>query len=396
MMKNTFAIFTVLSFFISITACERQQNQPQKSTSSKIETNNISGKFTPPDNKILLFIGQDSDTISNYIAAVPEDNIEGVTLYSQVKSAQPSETLKAIFLPSSWQSGSVDFTKTLAESPNASIAVGLAFDNCNQVNHQANIANGLYNETIDVMVKHFKSLAPRKVFLRIGYEFDGPWNCYTPKDYKLAFQRIAKAITKQNADNIATVWQSASWPDSYGNPIYDTSLDGHLNTWYPGDEYVDWIGMSVFYRNLSQWNYVPPSTPQAVQEAMLVFAKAHQKPVMIAESAPQGFRISELTNSVIQENKPEPVTAEQIWQTWYQPYFDFIYANNDVIKAVAYINTHWDSQGKWQCTEGIAAGSSGCSQGNWGDSRIQANDEIKARWLEQITNSNTWIQTSDY
>ncbi|MCJ8321525.1 MAG: hypothetical protein MJK12_17960, partial [Colwellia sp.] len=333
MMKNTFTIFTVLTIFITITACESKQRQKQENTSSTIETNNISGKFTPPDNKILLFIGQDSDTISDYIAAVPEDNIEGVTLYSEVKSAQPSETLKAIFVPSFWQSGSVDFTKTLADSPNAAIAVGLALDNCNQDNHQENIANGLYDETIDVMVKHFKSLAPRKVFLRIGYEFDGPWNCYIPKYYKLAFQRIAKVITKHNANNIATVWQSASWPDSYGNPIYDTSLEGHLSNWYPGNEYVDWIGMSVFYRSLSQWNYVPPTTPQKGQETLLAFAKVHKKPVMIAESAPQGFHIAELTNSVIQENRPKPVTARQIWQTWYQPYFDFIYANNDVIRA---------------------------------------------------------------
>jgi len=389
---------TISSLFllVSFSVPSQTQDQVKEVKDSKESTKIQLGKFVPPVNKVLLFIGQDSDTISEYITAVPEDNIEGVTLYSQLKSAKPEETLKAIFKPGFWHAGNVDFTKTLTESPNAAIAVGLAIDNCNQENHQENVATGKYDKTIDVMVKHFKSLAPRKIFLRIGYEFDGPWNCYTPEHYKLAFKRIAKAITKQNAENIATVWQSATWPDSFGNPIYDTGLSDHLNNWYPGDEYVDWIGMSVFYRNLSQWNYEPPTTPQVGQKSILSFARQHKKPVMIAESAPQGFRIEALTNSVIQENKQKPVKAVDIWRAWYKPYFDFIYANNDVIRAVAYINTHWDFQGMWQCETGIAAGQPGCSQGNWGDSRIQANDEIKARWLKQITNSDYWIQTSDY
>ncbi len=393
-MKNRLSSVMVFSFFMLVDFCA--WGQSQQHTSSEVATDDKLGKFEPPANKVLLFIGQDSDTISDYISTVPEDNVEGVTLYSELKSAHPKKTLKAMFTPDFWQSGTVDFSKTLTESPNAAVAIGLALDNCNQENHEANIANGLYDLTIAVMVKHLKSLAPRKVFLRIGYEFDGPWNCYTPDNYKLAFQRIAKAITKQHAENIATVWQSASWPDSYGNPIYDTGLDNHLDNWYPGDEYVDWVSMSVFYRDLSQWNYVPPLTPAKGQENILSFARQHKKPVMIAESAPQGFRIAALTNSVIQENNPKPVTAKDIWQGWYQPYFDFIYANNDVIRAVAYINTHWDSQGMWQCKSGIAAGRPGCSQGNWGDSRIQANDYIKARWLNQVTNSDYWMQTSNY
>lgn len=395
-MNKALAITTVSLLLILLGACNNKVVQQDNVTASEELNTNTSGKFTPPGDKLLLFIGQDSDTISDYIAAVPEDNIEGVTLYSQLKSADPSQTLKAMFKPAFWQAGSVDFTKTLADSPDAAIAIGLAIDNCNQENHEANIANGLYDNTITVMVKHLKSLAPRKVFLRIGYEFDGPWNCYTPTNYKLAFQRIAKEVSKLNADNIATVWQSASWPDSYGNPIYDTGLHDHLDNWYPGDEYVDWVSMSSFYRNLSQWNYTPPRTPQAGQESILAFARKHNKPVMIAESAPQGFRIGELTNSVIQENNPAPVSAENIWQAWYQPYFDFIYSNTDVIRSVAYINTHWDSQAMWQCEQGIAAGSPGCSQGNWGDSRIQANDEIKARWLEQVSNSDHWIQNGHY
>lgn len=31
-------------------------------------------------------------------------------------------------------------------------------------------------------------------------------------------------------------------------------------------------------------------------------------------------------------------TPEAIWHDWYEPFFDFIHANTDVIRAVAYFN----------------------------------------------------------
>lgn len=352
--------------------------------------------FVPPEDKTLLFIGQDSDTIEDYLTQVSEDNIEGVTLYTQIKSADPNKTFFAVERPANWQAGNMDFVKTLSAVGNASLAVGLAFDNCNQTNHEQQIATGTYDDTVEYIVRHFKSFAPRKVYLRIGYEFDGPWNCYTPQNYKLAFQKISKEIDKQQASNITTVWQSATWPDSYGNHNYDLTQTNHLNNWYPGDEYVDWVAMSVFYRDLSQWNYTPPSTPEYGHQSVLDFARKHNKPVMIAEAAPQGYRIGELTHSYIQLNQQTLVTAEQIWNNWYQPFFAFISDNRDVIRAVAYINANWQNQTMWHCKEGIPAGQPGCSQGNWGDSRVQANEYIKQQWLRHVNDSSRWIQTSDF
>jgi beta-mannanase len=356
----------------------------------------IAGKFTPPQDKTLLFIGQDSDTIADYVREVPEDNIEGITLYTQLKHGDVDQTFFAVLSPANWQSGTMDFTQTLQQSPQAALAVGLALDTCDQANHPENIAKGKYDKTIKFMIEHLKSLAPRKVFLRIGYEFDGPWNCYQPHSYKQAFRHIASAIKRNKADNIATVWQSATWPDSYGNDHYDFNNPGHLNNWYPGDDVVDWVSMSVFYRDLSQWNYTPPSNPEVTQQQVLTFARAHNKPLMIAEAAPQGYRTGGLTRSFIQANDQQPTTAAQIWQDWYQPLFDFVDANKDVIRAVAYINTHWESQKMWQCQPNIAAGQPGCDGGNWGDSRVQANPLIKQKWLQQVNNNERWVQSSEY
>lgn len=381
-----------LLMIILLSACSNQGNN----SSSKSTAAQLNRPFVPPQEKQLLIIGQDSDTISEYIANMPEDNIEGVTLYSQLKSNDTNHSLRGIVTTANWNAGEVNFASTLEQSPNAALALGLAFDQCNQAPHATHISLGDYQETLSTLVNYLKSLAPRKVFLRIGYEFDGPWNCYDPESYKAAFRTIAQALRAVNANNVVTVWQSATWPDSYGTEKYNTENPEHFARWYPGDDVVDWVGISVFYRDLSNWNYTPPSTPAISQEQALSFARQHNKPVMIAESAPQGFRIGGLTQSPIQESDPESVTAEDIWQRWFAPYFKFIEDNKDVIRVVAYINTNWESQGMWHCESGIQAGQPGCSQGNWGDSRVHANEYIKSKWLEKVNDSSVWIQSSDY
>lgn len=54
------------------------------------------------------------------------------------------------------------------------------------------------------------------------------------------------------------------------------------------------------------------------------------------------------------------------------------------MKAVAYINVDWDSQPMWGPPY---------RQGYWGDSRVQANPVIKARWLETVT-APGWLHAS--
>lgn len=397
--QNKLAVLGVIILAISCVGCSPDMtNKKSKDIpETNAATNNvIKGKFTPPSDKTLLIIGQDSDTISEYIVNMSEDNIEGVTLYSQLKSNDINQTLYGIVNKGFWHAGDVDFNKTLNESPDAALALGLALDTCNQENHPQKLVNGEYNDALNTLVDYLKALSPRKVFLRIGYEFDGPWNCYQPESYKAAFQTISKALKQSAVDNVATVWQSAVWPDGYGNPDYNTVDPDHFARWYPGDDYVDWVGISVFYRDLSRWNYQPPTTPAAGQQAAINFAKSKSKPVMVSESAPQGFRIEQLTVSPIHQNIPEPITAEEIWQQWYVPYFEFLESNKDIIRAVAYINTHWESQGMWKCQPGITAGQEGCNQGNWGDSRVHSNPYIKQRWLEQVNDESRWVQSSQY
>lgn len=400
-MRNNRLLWATMGLCIALSARAENTKAPSTIAENKaIKTAKVQGRFIPPKNQTLLFIGQDSDSIGDYISSMPQDNIEGITLYSSLKNSDPAQTLPGIHKVANWGSGDVSFQKTLKQAPNAALAIGLAFDGCNDTTHETLIASGKYNASIKQLVTSLKALAPRKIFLRIGYEFDGPWNCYSPSDYKAAYRNIAMAFKTAKADNVITVWQSAAWPDPAiagdKRAIYDFQTPSHLKNWYPGDDVVDWIGMSVFYRDLSQWNYTPPYTPQFAQEQVLAFARAAQKPVMIAEAAPQGYHIANMTQSPIQMNKAAPTSQEDIWRNWYEKLFQFVDKNRDTIKALAYINAHWSEQAMWTCHPNIQAGQEGCANGNWGDTRVQANDYIKRLWLTEINHAQRWVQTGTY
>lgn len=355
-------------------------------------------KFVPPEGKLRMFIGQDSETIEAYGHAVPEDALEGITLYTSVYSTKAKLSFEGVYAAADWDAGRVDYSETLSSFPDAALAIGLIFSDRPDLQEKMGyeIAEGKHDAEIKKFAEYLKQLAPRPIFLRIGYEFDGFWFAYRPESYVKAFRHIHSLLEQVGAENVVTVWQAALWPDhrmaGEFSGIYNHGEAAMLDRWYPGDDVVDWMGMSVFYRDLSQWDYVTPLTPAELQERFLFFAREKNKPVLIAESAPQGYRNGKQSGSTIMYNQPTPLTAEAIWRRWYEPYFDFIYSNKDIIRSVAYINTDWDSQKMWECKPGGRAGEDGCAGGNWGDSRIQANSYIKSKWLEQVLDDSIWLQ----
>ena len=148
------------------------------------------------------------------------------------------------------------------------------------------------------------------------------------------------------------------------------------------------ILLGLWFPEAALWS----APPRELADEVLNFARARLKPVVIAESAPQRYDLEQLTrshSSPIWDGPPGKLklqkTAKEIWQEWFQPFFEYIHDNADVIRAVAYINADWDSQSKW---------SSPYSEGYWGDSRIQANPEISGYWLGEIGNTDLWLHGS--
>lgn len=128
------------------------------------------------------------------------------------------------------------------------------------------------------------------------------------------------------------------------------------------------------------------SPDQPVQN-MVALARTHNKPVMIAEATPRGYDLAEMAYGALDCRGQDLVkkTPEEIWAEWYEPFFGFIHANADVIRAVAYINADWNEQPMWNPGSGDLY---------WGDSRIEANPTIKEQWLNEIS-SPFWLHGSE-
>ena len=307
-----------------------------------VPTQTSRGIFEPPDGKVLLFVGQDNASIGGndpyhdgYVDHVGLP--AGVTGYVYMVEGWTNRfgytydvgSIDGLNQETTWGAGPVCM-KCILDSPTFKhTIVHLSISMVD--GSEAKIADGTYDYLIETLTQFLMDYQDHPFFLRIGYEFDGVRNAYNPENYKKAFRRIVDQLRAAGLKNFVTVMSSTSV--SVGAATWDQ--------YYPGDDYVDWIGYSY-------WGESSDST------GTLDFARAHGKPVFIAESAPAKYYLG-----VADGNK--------VWREWFEPYFRHIQENLDVTKAVSYIDCHWEAQPMW-----IGR--------NWGDTRIEANPVIHYKW----------------
>ena len=311
-----------------------------------------------------------------------------------------------------------NFEQTLAEYPEANIAIGLFLsDNFRNCTHQTlRTINAIFDPTvfvddidpqdildielaIDKFILHLKNYE-RIVYLRIGYEFDSRDQCYEKNLHKAAFRYFKQRIDALEASNIATVWQAAGWPRNAGIPEigldYTITEPDHYEQWYPGDDVVDYVAYSAFYMESYkeyQWAcsdlnpelFTETLAPRSLHERILDFARSKDKPVMVAEAAPQAFDLRFNTASCIFNNEQIAVSPKTIWEDWYANFFQFVRQNRDVIRVVHYINSNWqDETSIFACVPGGIAGEADCPSGYWGDHTLQDNYPILKRFNREM------------
>lgn len=113
-----------------------------------------------------------------------------------------------------------------------------------------------------------------RTFVRFGHEMNGSWYAWSqqPADFIAAFRRVAAAV-HAGAPRSAMIWAPnegggypfpggtfAAVPGSPAIADLDTDGDGRLTAaddpyapYYPGDDAVDWVGMSLYH-----WGLVYP------------------------------------------------------------------------------------------------------------------------------------------
>ena len=328
-------------------------------------------KFEPSD-QVLLFVGQELEAIGGLDKPYDDgylDHFEtpaGFTMYTNLSPGDESfgliqKGLDGVWTTDDWGDSPSNMTMQLSDRDfnNLALAIGLSM-----VNHEEAVAKGQRDDLIKKMGEWFKRLAPRPVFLRIGYEFDGhSWNHYDRENYIKAFQRIKDILDEMGVTNVAYVWQSTGWvSDPY-----------QLEEWYPGDAYVDWCALSFF----SRWREIE----------MFDFARKKGKPVFIAEATPtisdHTVKFDGKTVALDLSKKDEAALA---WERWFVPFFDSIEENKDVVKAISYINCNWKSHRMWYNNPTFQKV----------DARLQLSKDISEKWNNEINNGNYLLAKDDF
>jgi oligosaccharide reducing-end xylanase len=228
----------------------------------------VGGKFAPPTGRAILLVGQDARSVDAYFDATVTAP-GGLALNTSLQL----NNLK-------------DLDYLAGKYPKSLLSVGVDLrDSINEV------AEGAADARIDALLEALIAYQ-RPVFVRLGYGFDASSNGYEPDVYVAAWKRFHERMQAKGNTNVALVWESAACEES------------SLAAWYPGDAFVDWVGMSY--------------CDGAPVEMALQFAREHFKPVMLTQSAPG--------------------SSNGNWNESFAPFFNFVNDNNDVVRAVTYID----------------------------------------------------------
>lgn len=356
----------------------------------------VDGKLTPKDGQTLMILGQNIDDLNDFqwevykpAAATGYHAIDGTGVYSRfndVNGPLDNQSLYAGFKQSAFSLASwmVGLEENLADEILAGSGPNLDILN-----------NYLY----------WFQATDQPIYFRWGYEVDGPWNHYEPDAFITVWRYVYDWIQENEAHNIAMVWQIAGYCDTpYDRTVESTHNSLDYDAWWPGDEYVDWTGLSYFAQprdcigNDDSLGGLPPgygglsevdeNGNSLALDNIMDYLISKGKPVQISESTPRFYHITDLkymqSMDITNADELVDITVEEIWNDWYEPYFDFIDKYKSHIRGVAYINSLWERYPGWACVPGEPRTNSNCFQNYWGDSRIQANPLIEENFLAKV------------
>jgi hypothetical protein len=212
-----------------------------------------------------------------------------------------------------------------------------------------------------------------KIYLRIGYEFDNPTFGYTdrPDLYRTTFQYMIQECYRMYSytacrTKIDFVWHS--WAATSYTDATSTASTTSLDDYYPGDEYVDWIGISIFsqfYTPQNLPNHVTPLGNPTTVQYICQYAQQHNKFIMIAESTPFG--------GIDQLNDP--------WYDWFVPVLSLVEQYN--IHMWSYIYCNWNVLPMWHTA-------------GFGDSRLTQNHTVAELWNRHVVQNPRYMTNSQW
>lgn len=118
----------------------------------------------------------------------------------------------------------------------------------------------------------------RPLFVRFAHEMNGTWYPWgrgrdgsTPAAYRAAWRRVVRAFRDAGADNVIWVW----------SPNQNFSGRFPFRQYYPGDGWVDWVGLDGFnWARSPRWQ----TFTEIFGSSYNSLIELTEKPVMIAET----------------------------------------------------------------------------------------------------------------
>jgi len=178
------------------------------------------------------------------------------------------------------------------------------------------VANGTFDNVIRENAKWIKSNFPYPLILRVNHEFDNPSSVGWGKDpevYVAAWERIVNIFREENVSNVKWFWC----------PNFSSDAGVLYADYYPGDSYVDIIGIDMYANSWFQnANLMFNSRGSQNQNPICPyqFALDHNKPFAIGE---WGLNLT------------DDLTDEQN-AAWLSSMFELIKNNTDIKMII-----HW-------------------------------------------------------
>ncbi|HEY4409342.1 MAG TPA: glycosyl hydrolase [Acidimicrobiia bacterium] len=187
------------------------------------------------------------------------------------------------------------------------------------------IAAGRYDSLIKQRARATKALG-KPVLVRWFWEMDGNKKSAfagTPDQYVAAWRHIVTIFRNEGADNVRWVWC----------PNASAFNDGTAQTFYPGDDFVDWIAADGY-------NWAPGRSGDDYRSFQDIFggfygwARLQKKPIMVAETG-------------VQERKPGEKAD------WILAARDAVKSDFPLMRAVVYFDSNKDYD--WSLTSSDSA-----------------------------------------
>jgi hypothetical protein len=141
--------------------------------------------------------------------------------------------------------------------------------------------------------------------LSFAGEMNGPWNSWGPKhtkpaDFVASWKHVRDIFTAQGVTNVIWVWTPH---------VVDSGTTAKLRPYYPGNDYVDWVGLIGYYGPIDGVAFSSLFTPTLHQ-----ISGFSGKPVLIAET---GVAQSEGKGAHIRDLFQGAAKAGVIGLVWY-------------------------------------------------------------------------------